>query len=359
MSRAHTAAFAKIKFTFDGARSRKYQLARHTFTISIDAKEGITTGVSAADRTRTVQIAMQDNVDPEQLARPGHIFPLQARAGGVLERQGHTEGAVDLVRIAGFKPAAVLCEIMNPDGTMAHDQQIEQFAAEHQLTILTIDDIITHRLAQENMILDEVSTLLPIEHYGTFKVTVIKDKINSDTHIVLEKEMDKLHAVNEPRLVRIHSSCVTGDLFASKRCDCNKQLHYALERIGKEGGTLIYLNQEGRGIGLFNKIRAYALQEQGLDTVQANEALGLPVDSRTYYLAANILRNRQCAHIRLLTNNPNKVSDLLKYGIAQVEREPMPSFQNEHNHHYLKTKSEKLHHAINFDFVLDLQRASS
>ena len=327
------------------------------FTISIDAKSGITTGVSAADRTRTIQIAMQDNIDPTSLARPGHIFPLQARDGGVLERQGHTEGAVDLARLAGFKPAAVLCEIMNPDGTMAHGQQIEEFAATHQLTLISMDDIIAYRLHEDSLILDEASASLPLERYGTFKVTAIKEKINGNTHIVLEKENVKAKA-DEPHLVRIHSSCVTGDLFCSKRCDCNKQLHYALQRISQEGGTLIYLTQEGRGIGLFDKIRAYALQEQGLDTVQANEALGLPIDSRQYYVAASILRNRNQSNIKLLTNNLNKVNDMIRFGIEKVEREPMPSFHHSQNQHYLKTKNEKLNHVINFDFVADLKRTN-
>lgn len=325
------------------------------FTISIDAKEGISTGVSAADRTRTVQIAIDDQASENELVRPGHIFPLQAKKGGVLERQGHTEGAVDLAQLAGFKPAAVLCEIMNPDGTMAHDKQIDDFANTHGLTILSIEDVIHYRLLNENLISDEASTLLPIEHYGTFNVTVIKDKITNDTHIVFEKESVK--PAEAARLVRIHSSCVTGDLFASKRCDCNKQLHYALERISQEGGTLIYLTQEGRGIGLFDKIRAYALQqEKGFDTVQANEALGLPADSRSYAIAANFLRNHHHDSIRLLTNNLNKVEDMIKFGITNVTREPMPSFHNEHNQYYLKTKNEKLNHVINFDFIVGLQR---
>jgi 3,4-dihydroxy 2-butanone 4-phosphate synthase/GTP cyclohydrolase II len=326
------------------------------FTLSIDAKTGITTGVSAADRSRTVKTAMRDDVTPEMLAKPGHIFPLQARDGGVLERQGHTEGAVDLARLAGFQPAAVLCEIMNPDGTMAHGKQIDDFAAEHQLMILSIEDIITYRLQQENFIIDEAETILPIEHYGSFKTTVIKDAITQDSHLILQKEVQD---PTKPYLVRIHSSCVTGDLFSSKRCDCNKQLHYALHRISEEGGMLIYLNQEGRGIGLFDKIRAYALQDKGYDTAEANQQLGLPIDSRQYYLAANILRNLQHTQIRLLTNNLNKVEDLRKFGIASVEREPMPSFHNEHNHHYLKTKNEKLNHVINFDFILELKKRSN
>lgn len=315
------------------------------FTLSIDARDNITTGVSATDRTATVLTAVNKNATPEQLVRPGHIFPLQAKEGGVLERQGHTEGAVDLARLAGFMPAAVLCEIMNPDGTMAHGEQIELFAKQHQLTILSIDDIIAYRLRHENMIEEEVSTMLPLDHYGSFKLTAIKDKISGDTHIVLENPN---RSSDTSCLVRIHSSCITGDLFSSNRCDCNKQLHYALERISKEGGILIYLNQEGRGIGLLNKIKAYALQEKGLDTVEANEHLGLPVDARNYFLAANILRQRQLTHIRLLTNNPVKIDDLKKYGIENIERETIPSFHNEHNEHYLKTKMLKLKHVINF-----------
>lgn len=318
---------------------------RHTpFTLSIDARDHITTGVSAIDRTITVQVAVKSTTTPDELVRPGHIFPLQAKCGGVLERQGHTEGAVDLARLANLMPAAVLCEIMNPDGTMTHGEQLDVFAQTHQLSILSIDDIISYRLRYENMIEEEATTMLPLDDYGTFKLTAIKDKINGHTHIVLENPNI---VSTQPCLVRIHSSCITGDLFASKRCDCNKQLHYALKRISEEGGILIYLNQEGRGIGLLNKIKAYALQEQGFDTVEANEQLGLPVDSRNYFLAANILRQRHLTHIRLLTNNPLKVSDLIKYGIDHVERIAIPSFHNEHNEHYLKTKIEKLKHVIN------------
>jgi len=320
------------------------------FTVSIDAKEGITTGVSAADRTKTVLTAIETNVSPHALARPGHIFPLQANPGGVFARQGHTEGAVDLARMAGLKPAAVLCEIMNADGTMAHGKQIEAFAETHKLSILSIEDIITYRLQHENLVVDQASTTLPTEQYGEFKVTVIKDKVTQDTHLVLQKEKSES---SKPCLVRIHSSCVTGDLFGSQRCDCHQQLHYALQRISQEGGMLIYLNQEGRGIGLFDKIRAYALQDQGYDTVEANKALGLPVDSRKYAVAANILRNLNLSEIRLLTNNLNKENDLLKYGIQTVIREPMPSFHNEHNLYYLKTKNEKLNHVINFDFICE------
>lgn len=316
------------------------------FTVSIDAKDGIATGVSAADRAHTILQALSGDADT--LVRPGHIFPLQAQENGVLARCGHTEGAVDLAHLAGLTPAAVLCEIMNPDGTMTKGAQIEEFATTHQLTVLSIEDIIHYRLAKENLILEKTSTILPIEHYGEFHIAVVKDKVNRDAHIVLEKKRE--HGLEEkPTLVRIHSSCVTGDLFASLRCDCNKQLHYSLQRISQEGGVLIYLNQEGRGVGLFDKIRAYALQDEGYDTVQANEQLGLPIDSRQYYLAAHILRSLNLTHIRLLTNNPDKIFSIKKYGVEQVERESMPSFHNDHNLHYLKTKNEKLNHLIDFD----------
>lgn len=318
------------------------------FTVSIDARDGISTGVSAADRAHTVQVAINADTHPTDLVRPGHIFPLLAKDGGVLARQGHTEGAIDLVRLAGFKPAAVLCEIMNPDGTMAHTKRLEEFATTHQLTLLSINDIVTYRLQHENLIADEATTTVPLAGYGNFQMTIVKEKITGMEHLILTK--DKPSALH-PTLVRIHSACTTGDLFASERCDCNKQLHHALQRISDEGGMLIYLNQEGRGIGLFNKIKAYALQDQGLDTVAANQQLGLPIDSRQYHLAAAILRHHGIQQVRLLTNNPDKVNDLLKFGIARVEREAIPAFQNEHNQFYLKTKRDKLHHAINFNLT--------
>lgn len=318
--------------------------ARHTpFTLSIDAKEGITTGVSAADRVQTIQTLMQEPVNPNDLVKPGHIFPLQAKDGGVLERQGHTEGAVDLVKLAGLKPAAVLCEIMNPDGTMCRGEQLKQFSATHHIAMLSIDDIITYRLHQECVIADEASSQFSLDEYGMFNISVVREKYSHLEHVVLTKN---IHTLTQPPLVRIHSSCLTGDLFASQHCDCHKQLHYSLQRISSEGGMLIYLNQEGRGIGLFNKIKAYALQEQGFDTVEANKELGLPVDARKYYVAASILRRFDIHHLRILTNNPNKIQDLKKYGIKEVIREPMPSFQHEHNQFYLQTKKFKLNHLI-------------
>jgi 3,4-dihydroxy 2-butanone 4-phosphate synthase / GTP cyclohydrolase II len=317
------------------------------FTISIDAKENITTGVSAHDRVKTVQVAMNSSAKPDELVKPGHIFPLRAKKNGVLERAGHTEGAIDIVNLAGFKPAAVLCEIMNSDGTMAHGKQLQTFANEHHLSILSIEDIISYRLSNENLIEEEVSALLPIESLGPFTMTVIKEKVSGDEHIILE---NKNVQSNGPLLVRIHSACITGDIFSSLRCDCHSQLHYALDRISKEGGMLIYLSQEGRGVGLFNKIKAYALQEKGLDTVEANEQLGLPIDSRKYYIAANVLRNKHIQSIRLLTNNPSKVHDLEKYGMVDITMDIMPVFCQKQNENYLKVKKHKLNHCINHDF---------
>lgn len=311
------------------------------FTVAIDARDNITTGVSAADRVTTIHAAIDDHAKPDDLVKPGHIYPLQAKAGGVLERPGHTEGSIDLVSLAGFKPAAVLCEVMNPDGTMARGKQLTQFAEQHQLVMLSIEDIIAYRLAHEDLIAEEVSTDLPIDHYGQFKLTIIKEKISGLEHVILEKK-----STTDIPLVRVHSACLTGDLFGSLRCDCHKQLHFSLERMSREGGILIYLNQEGRGIGLFNKIKAYALQETGLDTVEANQALGLPIDARQYSIAANILRNRQINQVRLLTNNPEKAADLERYGIESVLTESLPAFCNLHNQRYLQIKKDKLNHAI-------------
>lgn len=316
------------------------------FTVSIEAKEGVTTGVSAADRAQTILTAVNDNSSQQDILMPGHIFPLQAKDGGVFERAGHTEGAIDIVRLAGFKPAAVLCEVMNPDGTMSSGEALKQFAEQHQIKLLAIEDIISYRRLHENLIEEEVSASLPLDSYGEFDISVVKEKITGIEHIVLSKQSDAAET-----LVRLHSSCVTGDLFGSKRCDCHQQLHYSLQRLGEEGGVLIYLNQEGRGIGLFNKIKSYSLQEKGMDTVEANQHLGLPADSRKYYLAANILRNRNMKAIRLLTNNPNKISELKSYGVTSVEREAMPVFCNQHNQFYLQTKKSKLNHIIHPEFL--------
>ena len=320
------------------------------FTISVDAKHGITTGVSASDRVQTIKTMLNKNTTPDCLVKPGHIFPLQAKDNGVLERQGHTEGAVDLLKSAGCQPVAVLCEIMNVDGTMMRGGQLVRFAQESQLTILSIEDILAYRFYHEHMIFDEAVASFPSEHYGDFKISVVKEKINHREHVILSKNNPD-HSVST--LVRIHSSCLTGDLFASKRCDCHHQLHYSLKKISEEGGVLIYMDQEGRGVGLFNKIRAYALQEQGYDTVEANEKLGLPIDAREYYIAANILRKLNLNDIRLLTNNPHKINNLKKYGLMNVIREPMPSFEHPHNQFYLRTKKQKLKHLNDLDLVLE------
>lgn len=320
---------------------------RHTpFMISIDAQHGITTGVSAEDRTQTVLVAANDTAKPSDLVRPGHIFPLQAKEGGVLERQGHTEGAVDLARLADFKPMAVLCEIMNPDGTMARGKELDAFAAQHELVILSISDIVHYRLSKEDFVEDSAVATLPLDQYGTFQIFVMREKLTKIDHMVLYKAP---LSTNQPVLVRVHSSCATGDIFSSLRCDCHQALHYALSRIAEEGGALVYLNQEGRGIGLLNKIKAYVLQEEkGLDTVEANEALGLPVDARSYYFAANMLRRFHIKAIRLMTNNPKKVDEIQLFTGARVTREDMPSFCNQHNEKYLRTKQVKLRHNINF-----------
>lgn len=317
------------------------------FTVSIDAKEGITTGVSAADRVQTIRSAIANDATPDHIVKPGHIFPLVACDCGVLERNGHTEAAIDIARLAGFKPAAVLCEVMNNDGTMARGAELQAFAAAQQLTVLSIADIIDYRLLTENLITEDVSVELPLKNYGHFKMTVIKEKITGYEHILLEKEQKN---PNEPMLVRIHSTCYTGDVLASLLCDCHQQLHHALQKISHQGGMLIYLNQEGRGIGLLNKIKAYALQAQGLDTLQANEQLGFPVDNRNYHVAASILRKRRIQAISLLTNNPAKVNDLKKYGIPTVIVESTPAFYNPHNTRYLQTKKNKLNHAFQDDF---------
>ncbi len=314
------------------------------FTVSIEAREGISTGVSAQDRAHTILTAVNDQSVKEDIVKPGHIFPLHANPHGVLARAGHTEGSVDLMRLAGLKAAAVLCEVMNPDGSMAKGKDLTEFAQKNNLQILTIEDLIQYRLSHENLIEEEVSAKLPTELYGVFDISIVREKVSKLEHIVLTKSTN---TPVSPTLVRMHSCCITGDLFGSRRCDCHQQLNYSLQKISEEGGILIYLNQEGRGIGLFNKIKAYALQENGLDTIEANLKLGVPVDAREYFIAANILRNRNISHIRLLTNNPDKVNSLKKYGVKQVEREEITVASNEHNQNYLHIKKTKLNHLIN------------
>jgi len=318
------------------------------FTVSIDASKGITTGVSAADRVKTILDAIADDATQDDLCKPGHIYPLVAKDDGVLKRAGHTEGALDLAILAGLKPAAVLCEVMNLDGTMSRGKELEDIAKANNLQMISIQEIIDYRRYHEDLVDDMATTNIPLQGYGEFKLTVVKEKINEVEHVIIEKP--RVNS-NDQHLVRIHSSCLTGDILGSLKCDCNNQLHYSLDKISKEGGILIYLNQEGRGVGLLNKIKAYALQENGLDTVEANEKLGLPVDPRNYYLAANILKNRGIDDIRLLTNNPNKIADLNKYGICKVTKEQFPNFCNEHNKSYLETKKTKMNHSVIVDIA--------
>lgn len=313
------------------------------FTISIDARDGIESGVSANDRTATVLAMVNDDAKPEDLVRPGHMFPLLANERGVFGRNGHTEGSVDLARIAGFKPAAVICEIMNPDGSMTRGEELTEFAAKYDLPILSINDIIEYRLTHEELIEDEATAVLPIEDLGEFTISVYREKYTNKEHICLSKERKDN---GRPHLARIHSACTTGDIFHSARCDCYHQLHYSLKRISDEGGVLIYLSQEGRDIGLLNKIKAYALQDQGHDTVVANQLLGLHADPRTYDIAAHILRKQNINSIRMLTNNLAKYDSLNKFEFLTIEREATPVFENVHNREYLKTKKDKLKHDI-------------
>ncbi len=322
------------------------------FTVSIDARNGITTGVSSRDRATTVLTAIDDKATADDLVRPGHVFPLKAQRGGVLVRTGHTEGAVDLTRIAGLKPAAVICEIMTEDGNMAKLPDLRKFAEKHNLKICTIADIIKFRHEQERLIEKRVTVKLPTI-YGNFTLHLYRSFVDEYLHLALclnignesGNEPSPLH--NEPVLVRVHDECLTGDVFGSLRCDCGEQLHSALRIIQHHGkGVLLYMRQEGRGIGLENKLHAYLLQEKGLDTVEANERLGFPADKRDYGIGAQILRDLGVTQMRLLTNNPKKFAALAGYGLEIVERVPIVMEPQEENKHYLRTKKEKLGHII-------------
>ena len=321
-------------------------LHKTAFSISVDAVEGTSTGISAFDRSLTIQKIVDPNTKPAQLARPGHIFPLIANPNGVLGRPGHTEAVVDLSKLAGLKEAGVLCEVLNEDGTMARLPQLIEIAKRFDLKIISVGKIIEHRFKTENLV-ECVSNVNFPTRYGDFRLCLYESKVRAgESHVaVIKGKIDD----SEPVLVRVHSQCLTGDTLGSLRCDCGDQLHTALEKIEKQkSGILIYLRQEGRGIGLANKIMAYKLQDEGKDTVEANEALGFKPDLREYWMAAQILKDMGIHRVRLMTNNPRKVNDLSKYGIEVTERIPMIANPNPANVKYLKTKREKLGHLITF-----------
>jgi 3,4-dihydroxy 2-butanone 4-phosphate synthase / GTP cyclohydrolase II len=313
------------------------------FTVSIEAREGVTTGISAHDRARTIQVAIDPRATPNDLVQPGHIFPLKAKAGGVLERAGQTEAAVDLARLAGVTPAGVICEIMNDDGTMARVPDLEQFCARHDMKMVTVADLIEYRRRQDKLVQREVEVKLPTA-YGDFRAVAYRSLVDNKHHIALVKgEVEGQDDV----LVRVHSECLTGDVFHSMRCDCGEQLESALSMIEAEGtGVLLYLAQEGRGIGLLNKLHAYKLQEEGLDTVDANLKLGLPADLRDYGIGAQILVDLGLSKIRIMTNNPKKIIGLEGYGLEVSDQVAIEHVPNEHNLAYLRAKKERMGHLL-------------
>jgi len=316
------------------------------FTVSVDLLAGCTTGISASDRSRTTLALIDPLTKPEDLGRPGHIFPLIAKDGGVLRRAGHTEAAIDLAVMAGFEPAGVICEIMKEDGEMARLPDLLEIAKEFDLKIVSIKDLIAYRLATESLVHKDVSVKMPTE-WGDFDMIAYTQVDNGDNHLALVKGSWE---PDEPVLVRVHSSCVTGDIFGSCRCDCGPQLHKAMEMINREGkGVIIYMNQEGRGIGLINKLKAYHLQENGMDTVEANLELGFKMDQRDYGVGAQILRSLGISKMRLMTNNPKKRAGLIGYGLEVVENVPIEIAPNKHNEAYLRTKRDKMDHAIMLD----------
>ncbi|WP_225734598.1 bifunctional 3,4-dihydroxy-2-butanone-4-phosphate synthase/GTP cyclohydrolase II [Tepidiforma bonchosmolovskayae] len=312
------------------------------FTVSVEARTGVTTGISAADRARTVQVLIDPATRPEDLARPGHMFPLRARKGGVLVRAGQTEASVDLAKLAGLYPAAVICEIMKMDGQMARMPDLKRFARRHGLRIVTVNDIIRYRLRTERLVTRVAETRLPTP-YGEMMILGYKAEGQPDEHVALVKgEIDP----DRPTLVRVHDQCVTGDVFGSLRCDCGEQKEKALKMIAEEGGVFLYMRQEGRGIGLHNKLRTYELQERGLDTVDANLALGFPADRRDYGIGMQILRDIGVSKMRLITNNPAKRAGLEAYGLEVVERVPIVTTPNPHNIRYLETKRQRMGHLL-------------
>ncbi len=319
------------------------------FTVSIEAKRGVTTGISAADRAHTIQTAMADDARPDDLVRPGHVFPLRARRGGVIVRAGQTEGSVDLARLAGLKPGGVICEVMDEDGTMARMPSLEEFSRQHDIGICTIRDLIEYRMRTESFVKRAVEAVIPSCYGGQFKVIVYENEMEDFQHIALVKgQIDS----EEPVLVRVHSECLTGDIFGSMRCDCGNQLHKAMKMMEEAGsGVLLYVRQEGRGIGLVNKLKAYNLQDKGLDTVEANEELGFRADLRDYGIGAQVLADLGVKKMRLITNNPKKVVGLEGYGLSVVEQVPIEIEPNKYNKGYLECKKLKMGHTLNLDTV--------
>ena len=314
------------------------------FTVSIEAKRGVTTGISAADRATTILTAVADETGPQDIAKPGHIFPLRARDGGVMVRIGQTEGSVDLARLSGLKSAGVICEIMDDDGTMARMPSLEKFSEKHGIGICTVADLVQYRLKTESFVKRAAETVIPTRVGGEFKIIAYENDIDNLTHIALVKgEIDPEEAI----LVRVHSECMTGDIFSSLRCDCQDQLHRAMKMLDDEGsGVILYLRQEGRGIGLVNKLKAYEYQRQGLDTVQANEKLGFSADMRDYGVGAQMLVDLGVRKMRLLTNNPKKMVGLQGYGLSVVEQVPIEVAPNSYNQGYLKCKQAKMGHLL-------------
>lgn len=314
------------------------------FTVSIEARKGVTTGISAADRATTIRTAINPESRPEDLARPGHVFPLRAQPGGVLKRAGQTEGSVDLARLAGLYPAGVICEIMNDDGTMARVPQLAEFARRHGLKMITIKDLIRFRMRNQCLVTREAVTTLPTTYGGEFTAIAFGNQVDDTVNIALVKGDI---SPDDEVLVRVHSECLTGDVFGSKRCDCGEQIHKAMAMIRKEGkGVLLYMRQEGRGIGLANKLKAYSLQDQGLDTVEANVRLGFKPDLRDYGIGAQILVNLGVRKMRLITNNPKKLIGLEGYGLRVVDRVPLEIKPHDKNIKYLKAKKKKLGHML-------------